>query len=157
MAKCKSCSKSDVSGIEAVPYKLLATAVAGNILAKKVGKMLTTNTDGTPKADSFLVKNPMVRQLGMVAIGIGATMFADGNELITGAGLGVATEGAMEFIADQMKPKAAVAGYAPTQIAGYAPTQIGAMHQRYAQRMQVPTPAYQKATVSAAEEKWEAA
>lgn len=155
MAKCKSCSKSDVSGIEAVPYKLLATAVAGNILAKKVGKMLTTNTDGTPKADSFLVKNPMVRQLGMVAIGIGATMFADGNELITGAGLGVATEGAMEFIASKA-PQLGIAGYAPTQIAGYAPTQIGAMHQRYAQRMQVPTPAHQKATVSATEE-WEAA
>lgn len=139
--KCKTCS-GNVSGIESIPYMLIAGAIGSAVVAKKVDEMLTTNADdGTPKKNadgtpSYLVANPKIKNAAFLAAGIVGSMYADGNEIVSGLSIGAAVYGGYALAADLMTPAPGVAGmgYIPPASlgavhvpgnAGYSPSSIG--------------------------------
>ena len=146
--KCKSCS--GVSGIESIPYMSMAGAIGASIVAEKIDKALTTNADGTPKTNAdgtpaYLAANPKIKNAAFLAAGAAATMYADGNEIITGLGLGLAVWGGYNLASSMMTPAATSGlGYVPpSQIAGvrnipgaygFSPATVG----NYAQGMPIP-------------------
>lgn len=83
--------------------------------------MLTTNADGTPKTTGYLVENPKVKDALFLAAGLAATAYAGGNDMILGAGLGLASYAGMKLIEGFYSP--AVSGFSayvqPANIAGY--------------------------------------
>lgn len=120
MAKCKSCVQKRnqaVYGFEDAPYIEIVSAVVSNYAAKKLDEMLTTDESGAPK-EGFLTDNPMVKNAGYLAIGVGLTAFMKG-EMYKGAGIGLAVYGGMELINSLMNPAVTGLRWQPPQnIAG---------------------------------------
>ena len=156
MGKCKTCSKKgSVSGIEDAPYMLVVGSIGAALVADKIDEMATKNADGTPKADSYLYKNPKIKNVLFVAAGVGATMYAGGNEAIVGAGVGLAVWGGYNLVKGMMTP-ATTAGLGYIQPAslgavhvpgnaGFSPSNIGRMNiPKYQQQ-----PMYQEAEFEA--------
>lgn len=124
MATCKTCS-GEVGAMDMgnIKFALIASAVAGSLVADQANKMVTKNADGTPKTTGYLVENPKMKDALGVAGGALATMMADGNEYITGLGVGVAIYFGYNLVKSMMTPAATAGiGYIPPQqIAGYIP------------------------------------
>lgn len=115
MAKCKTCSgEVGAMDIGNIKFALIASAVAGSLVADQANKMVTKNPDGTPKTTGYLVENPKVKDGLYVAGGALATMMADGNEWITGLGVGIAIYGGYNLVKSMMAPAGTAGiGYIP--------------------------------------------
>lgn len=124
MAQCKTCS-GEVGAMDFgnIKFALVAAAVAGAIITDKGNQMLTKNADGSPKTTGYLVENPKVKDGLYLAGGALATMLSDGNEWITGLGVGVAVYGGFNLVKSMMTPatNAGIGYIPPQQIAGYIP------------------------------------
>lgn len=136
--KCKSCSAAvDGFSVENINFALIGSAVAGALVTDKVDQFIKKNPDGTPKTTGYFVENPKAKDAAILAAGVLTTMMSDGNQMVTGLGVGVAVFGGFNLIKSMMTPAAAAGiGYiAPQQIAGYIPPAQIAQQQLQNQQM----------------------
>lgn len=137
--KCKSCSASvDGFSMENIKFGLIGAAVAGALVTDQANKMITQNADGTPKTTGYFVENPKAKDAALLLAGAGITMLSDGNEMITGLGVGVAVFGGYNLVKSMMTPTttAGIGYIAPAQIQGYIPpAQIAQQQQQHQQLM----------------------
>lgn len=120
--KCRTCSKSaQIYGLEDAPYMEIATVTASAYGTAYIDKMLTTNSDGTPKTEGMFVEQPLLRKALFVAGGVGLTAFMKGD-LYKNVGVGMATYGLYGVVESLMQPStSSVTGLTfqpPTNIAG---------------------------------------
>jgi hypothetical protein len=132
--KCSSCSTgSRVSGIEDLPWMMAVGGIGAVIALDKVTDALTKNADGTPKKNddgtpAYLVANPKIKDLAYVAAGGAAMMYAGGNEIITGLGLGAVIAGGYSLVNSYMTPAATSGMYGMYGMSYQQPANLGAIH-----------------------------
>ncbi len=124
MSKCKTCKNksSYVGGIEDIPYMEMIAATLSAVAAGKIDELLTTNSDGTPKVNTF-TESPMIKNAAFIIAGLGLSAYLD-DETAKSAGVGMVVYGGFNLIQSYMNPTA-VSGMA--QMVGRPPRNIGSV------------------------------